>query len=79
MRLYFNRCRVCGQAHDVGAPHKFGKAADVRRGQSSQLTPEAIETLSSAFGDVGGSDVAPTPIGASQRRRGRPKKIENNV
>jgi hypothetical protein len=79
MRLYFNRCRVCGQAHDVGAPHKFGKAADVRRGQPSQLTPEAIETLSSAFGGVSPADTPPTPIGASQRRPGRPKKIESNA
>ena len=63
----------------VGEPHKFGKAADVRRGQSSQLTPEAIETLSSDFNSAVGSNVTPTPIGASQRRPGRPKTIENNV
>jgi len=79
MRLYFNRCRVCGQAHDVGAPHKFGKAADVRRGQSSQLSPADVETLADAFNSAVGSNVALTPIGASQRRPGRPKKIENNV
>jgi len=85
MRLYFNHCRVCGQAHDVGAPHKFGKAADNHRNVRRGLSSEAIETLADAFGtepkvsDVSASDTPPTPIGASQRRPGRPKKIENNV
>ena len=76
MRLFFNKCRVCGQAHDVGAPHKFGKAADVRRSQSSQLTPEAIETLSSAFNDISPTDIPPTPAEPITRLRGRPKKIK---
>ena len=64
---------MCGQAHAVGEPHKFGKAADVRRDRQAGLTPEAIETLSSAFMSDEGSDIAPAPIGASVRRPGRPK------
>lgn len=43
MYLYFNRCRVCGQAHAIGEPHKFGKAADQPRRAS--MAAEAIETL----------------------------------
>ena len=73
MQLYFNHCRVCGQAHAVGEPHKFGKAADVRRDRQAGLTPEAIETLSGEFNDISAGDIAPTPIGASVRRPGRPK------
>jgi len=76
MRLFFNKCRVCGQAHDVGAPHKFGKADDIRRSQPSQLTPEAIETLSSAFDDISPTDTLPTPAEPFVRLRGRPKKIK---
>lgn len=75
MQLYFNHCRVCGQAHAVGEPHKFGKAADVRR-NASVLSAEAIETLASAFDDVSAGDTPRPPVGPSVRPRGRPKKIK---
>lgn len=48
MYLYFNRCRVCGQSHAVGEPHKFGKAADIRR-QPARMAAEEVETLSEAM------------------------------
>ena len=70
MQLYFNKCRVCGQAHMVGEPHKFGKAADVRRNPRG-LSSEAIETLSDAFYTVEESNPPPTP---DRRPRGRPAK-----
>lgn len=55
----------------VGEPHKFGKAADVRRKVSRGLSSEAIETLSSAFDDVSRANPPPAP---ERRPRGRPAK-----
>ena len=71
MQLYFNKCRVCGESHMVGEPHKFGKAADVRRNMHRGLSSEAIETLSDAFGDSIEANPPPAP---DRRPRGRPAK-----
>ncbi len=60
MYLYFNRCRVCGQAHGVGEPHKFGKAADVSR-RSAPLSAEAVETLADAMFADEANSVLPSP------------------
>ena len=58
----------------VGEPHKFGKAADVRRNPRG-LSLDAIETLADAFDDVSGSDTPHPPVGPTVKPRGRPKKI----
>lgn len=55
----------------VGEPHKFGKAADVRRNMQRGLSSEAIETLSSAFDDSIEANPQPAP---DRRPRGRPAK-----
>lgn len=55
----------------VGEPHKFGKAADVRRKVSRGLSSEAIETLADAFSDSIEANPPPAP---KRRPRGRPAK-----
>jgi len=55
----------------VGEPHKFGKAADVRRNMQRGLSLEAIETLASAFD---GMEESNPPPGPERRPRGRPAK-----
>lgn len=55
----------------VGEPHKFGKAADVRRNMQRGLSSEAIETLADAFNDVSSANPPPAP---DRRPRGRPAK-----